>query len=95
MMMMTLEETSLCIDKPMSVGEPDQVTGEMGSLARQIEEMHLQLYEMDINDTTHKQHNIFVQKYINVWITQFDNLIGRITIQMEIMLPLILQITSW
>ena len=64
MMMMTLEETSLCIDKPMSVGEPDQVTGEMGSIARQIEEMHLELYEMDINDTTHKQHNIFVQKYI-------------------------------
>ena len=47
----------------MSIGGLDQVIGEMRS--RQIEEMHLELYEMDINDTTHKQHNIFVQKDIS------------------------------
>ena len=36
----------------------------MGPIATQIEKMHLELHEMDINVTTHKQHDIFVQKDI-------------------------------
>ena len=62
MMMMTLEETSLCSDEPLFVGEPCREVGKMGDMAKQIKEMHLELYEMDINDTTHKHINIFVQK---------------------------------
>ena len=66
-MTMTLEETSPWIDeqaRPMFVGGTGQAIEEMGNMARQIEEMHLEFYETDINDTTHKQHNIFVQKDI-------------------------------
>ena len=64
---MTLEETSPWIDEQarlMFVRGTGQALEEMGDMARQIEEMHLEFYETDINDTTHKQHNIFVQKDI-------------------------------
>ena len=62
--MITSKGNRLCIDEPMSVGRSDQVIGETGSMARQIEEMHLELHQMEINVTTQKQHNIFMKKDI-------------------------------
>ena len=66
-MTMTLEETSLWTDehaRHMFVEGIDQEIGELGEMTRQIEGMHLELHETGTNDTTHKQHNIFMQKDI-------------------------------
>ena len=60
-MTMILEETSRCIGEPIPIRGPHNVVGDIEPIARRIKEMHLELHEMDINITTFKQQNIFVQ----------------------------------
>ena len=76
MMTITLKGTSLGLESKGAIEE-------MGSMARQIEEMRLELHEMEINVTTQKQHHIFKQKDIYREIKKPRNNPGVTSISMR------------